>query len=55
MINTILNYLKQASTWKGIFAVATAFGVSLQPEYQEAIITAGLGVIGAIQIFVDKK
>lgn len=43
--------LQEASTWRGIVLVATAFGAVLSPEQQEAIVTAGLlvaGLIGAL-------
>lgn len=53
MIKKILEYFLWPSTYKGIFGVLTAIGVSLAPEYQEAIIAAGIGLIGLIQIFVD--
>lgn len=50
MIKTILDYLSQNSTWRGIIAIATAAGVSLKPELQTAIISAGLGLIGLINV-----
>lgn len=53
MIKNILEYFTHTSTWKGLFAILTAAGVSFQPEHQQAILTAGLAVIGAIQVFVD--
>ena len=43
--------LQEASTWRGLVLVATAFGAALSPEQQEAIITVGLlvaGLIGAL-------
>lgn len=53
MIKKVLEYFLHSSTYKGIFGILTAVGVSVAPEYQEAIIAAGLGVIGLIQVFVD--
>jgi len=51
----IANYaiarLQEASTWRGLVLVATAFGAALSPEQQEAIVTVGLlvtGLIGAL-------
>ena len=50
---TILEYLMHESTWKGLIAVGTAAGVSLRPEMQTAILSAGMGAIGLIQILMD--
>ena len=49
-MKTILNALKQESTWRGIIAIATALGIQLAPELQAAIITLGLSVIGGINV-----
>ena len=50
-MKTILEYLKQESTWRGIIAIATAFGIKLAPEQAESIIAAGLAAIGLINTF----
>lgn len=55
ILETILNYLGQASTYKGLFAVLGAFGIALKPELTDAIIACALGVIGLIDVFVDDK
>lgn len=47
----ILDRLKEPSTWRGILAMVTAVGVKLHPELQEAIISAGLALIGLVNIF----
>ena len=49
-MKTILNALKQESTWRGIIAIATALGIQIAPELQTAIITIGLTAIGAINV-----
>jgi hypothetical protein len=46
----ILKSLKQESTWRGIIAVAMAFGITIDPSMQSAIITIGLSLIGSINI-----
>lgn len=46
----ILEYLKQTSTWKGIIALLTACGVTIQPDLANAIIAVGLSVIGLIDV-----
>ena len=45
-LKTLLKYLKQPSTWRGIIAVLTAFGVALTPEQSTAIVTTGVALIG---------
>jgi hypothetical protein len=50
-MNYILDRLKEPSTWRGILAMITAVGVKLHPEMQEAIISAGLALIGMVNIF----
>lgn len=52
---TILNYLGQASTYKGLFAILGAFGIMLKPECTEAIIACALGIIGVINVFINDK
>ncbi len=55
MLTYILERAKEASTWRGIIALLTALGVALTPEQQNAIITAGLGIIGVIGVFFGDK
>lgn len=50
-MKTILDYLKQESTWRGLVAIATAFGVKLAPDQANSIIASGLAVIGLINTF----
>jgi hypothetical protein len=50
-MNYLLTQLGQSSTWRGVLLVCTALGVSLSPQHQEAIVAAGLGLVGAINIF----
>lgn len=51
----LLDRLNENSTWRGVLLVATALGVSLSPSHQEAIVSAGLGLVGAINIFRKGK
>ena len=46
----LLARLKEASTWRGIALLLTAFGVQVAPEVQEAVITAGIAVAGAVGV-----
>ena len=47
----LLERLKEPSTGRGLFALLTAVGLKLHPEMQEAILTTGLALIGAINVF----
>ena len=51
---TVLKYLNQSSTYKGLFSVLAAFGVVLKPELADAIIACALGIIGLINVIVDE-
>ncbi len=47
----ILKKFGQESTWRGLITIVTAVGVVLNPEQIEAIVAAGLSVVGLINIF----
>ncbi len=55
ILEIILNYLKQSSTYKGLFSVLAAFGVVLKPELSDAIIACALGVIGLIDVLINER
>ena len=50
LIDILLNQLGQNSTWRGIILVATALGLKLDPEMQNQILAAGLGLVGLINV-----
>lgn len=50
LLNTILEKLTENSTWRGLILIATAVGVKIEPELQESIIVAGLGLVGLINV-----
>ena len=50
LLNTILEKLTENSTWRGLILIATAVGVKIEPELQESIIVAGLGIVGLINV-----
>ncbi len=50
IVNILLERLSENSTWRGLILIATAIGVKLEPELQESIIVAGLGLVGLINI-----
>jgi hypothetical protein len=51
----ILDRLSENSTWRGLILVAVALGVKIEPELQNQIIAAGLGLVGTINIFRKGK
>ena len=55
ILNVLLNYLTQESTYVGLTAILTAIGVTLKPELAQAIITCALGVFGLIKVLVNEK
>jgi hypothetical protein len=51
----ILNRLFEPSTWRGLVSLATLFGLKLAPDQSDAILTAGVSVYSAINIFRKEK
>ena len=50
MLDLILTKLSQESTWRGLIAISMACGLSVAPEAAAAIVAAGMGVIGLINV-----
>jgi hypothetical protein len=44
----LLSRLQERSTWLGLIALATGFGVSVKPEVSNAIITVGSSLAGVV-------
>jgi hypothetical protein len=55
ILNIILERLSENSTWRGIILLATALGLKLDPELQTQILTAGLSLIGIINVLRKGK
>jgi len=55
ILDVMLNYLTQESTYVGLTAILTAIGVSLKPELAQAIVACALGVFGLIKVIVNDK
>ena len=55
IVNILLERLSENSTWRGIILVATALGVKLDPELQNQILVAGLGLVGLINVIRKGK
>ncbi|MFO0906759.1 MAG: hypothetical protein U0835_00055 [Isosphaeraceae bacterium] len=51
----LLARLSEPSSWRGLIALATAGGITIAPEEQNAIIAAGMAVIGLINILRREK
>lgn len=62
-METIIKYISQPSTWRGILSVLMALGIlHISPEVQDhaveaisAIVAMGLSVQGAINIYRDES
>ena len=50
-MNYLLDRLHESSTWRGLIMLATAVGLKLDPSQGEAIIAAGLALVGVINVF----
>lgn len=55
ILEVLLNYLTQESTYVGITAILTAIGITLKPELAQAIVTCALGVFGLIKVIVNDR
>lgn len=55
MIQYILERLNETSTWRGVISLLTGLGVKLRPDLAEAIISAGLALMGVINIGRKEK
>lgn len=48
----LIDRAREASTWRGLVMLATAFGVTLDAAKTEAIIAAGMALAGLIAVLV---
>lgn len=55
MFSTLLKYLKQPSTWRGIIGIATTLGIGISPDLAVEIVAAGLGLTGVINVVRNEK
>lgn len=51
----IIDRLKEPTTYAGIFAGLAALGVQVAPEMADAIISAGIGVVGLVLVILKEK
>jgi hypothetical protein len=51
----IVERLAESSTWRGLFMIATAVGVAVSPEMQNAIVALGMSIVGLIGVLTSSK
>lgn len=51
----IIARLREPSTYGGIASLLTLVGVTISPEFQEAIIAAGVAIGGVMMVFMREK
>lgn len=54
-MNQIMERLREASTWRGLIMLVTAFGVTVSPALSSAIVAAGVSLVSLIEIFRKEK
>jgi hypothetical protein len=50
-VQYVLTKLQEPSTWRGLIAILTLVGVHFAPDQTNAIITAGVALVSAVEIF----
>jgi len=55
MRDYIVSQLSQASTWRGLILVFTAYGAKLEPDKAEAIVVIGLFLAGAFAVLLPDE
>ncbi len=51
----IFERLFEPSTWRGLVSLATLFGLKVAPDQADAILTAGVSIYSAVNIFRREK
>jgi hypothetical protein len=54
-MNWLIARLHESSTWRGIILLLTVCGMKLEPDQQEAIIAAGLAIVGLLGVFTRER
>ncbi|HYD19295.1 MAG TPA: hypothetical protein VEF76_12535 [Patescibacteria group bacterium] len=55
IITFITDRARERSTWLGLISCATALGLALSPDQQEAIVAAGMAAAGILAAFTKDK
>lgn len=51
LMKYLIDRLSEPSTWRGIISLLTLAGIKFAPEQAESVVTAGISVYSAINIF----
>lgn len=51
---TILNYLSQSSTYKGLFTLLAALGISFSGDLSNSIAGVCLAIVGLINVILNE-
>ena len=51
LIDYVIARLAESSTWRGLILLVSSAGITIDPDQSGAIIAAGLGLIGLINVF----
>lgn len=54
-METLLKYIKQPSTLRGLVGVAAGFGLVLSPDQVEAVVALALAALGAVEVFRNEE
>lgn len=55
LLDVMLNYLTQSSTYKGLFTILGTFGVVISDGLTQAIIAVCVAVFGLIDVIIDER
>lgn len=55
LLTYVIDRAKERSTWLGLISLATALGLMLEQEQQDAIIAAGMALAGLVGAFTRDK
>lgn len=55
MIQTIIAFMKQPSTIRGLVLLIGAFGIALTPDQAAAIVTLAVAGLGVVEVFRDER
>jgi hypothetical protein len=54
MLDSILGFFQKPETWRFLIGIITAAGVVISTEQANAIIAAGVALMGAVGLFTKK-
>ena len=53
-LNFTVARLSERSTWLGLVGLLSVFGISVAPDYQEPIVSAGVGLASLIGVLTSQ-